>query len=305
MTNSLDGTLSRIDARRAILIDTIPGRSGAERRRRGPGRRLADRRGRRDARPRRSEPHARPRRRRSAAGPRAWPSPTARSGSPCRPPAPPTAAARWRCCRLTTSTTSIRRATTAWRGLVPMVYDGLVGFKRVGGAEGNTLVPDLASVASHADRQRHDVHLPVARGHQVLRRPRAEGICRPLPRSSGCSGRTRRGPTTTRASSAAPRAASDQQRCDLSKGIVTDDATGIVTIRLRAPDPDFLYKLALPFASIVPTGTPATGEDTDTRHRPVPDRGIQPEPARPARPQSATSRSGRRRLSRKASRTRS
>ena len=29
--------------------------------------------------------------------------------------------------------------------LLSLVYDGLVGFKRVGGAEGNTLVPDLAS----------------------------------------------------------------------------------------------------------------------------------------------------------------
>ena len=55
---------------------------------------------------------------------------------------------------------------------------------------------------------------------------------------------------------------------------MTDDDTGIVTIRLRAPDPDFLHKLALPFASVVPTGTPATGETAGARHRPVPDRGV-------------------------------
>ena len=34
--------------------------------------------------------------------------------------------------------------TPEWQ-LVSLVYDGLVGFKRVGGADGNTLVPDLAS----------------------------------------------------------------------------------------------------------------------------------------------------------------
>jgi peptide/nickel transport system substrate-binding protein len=44
--------------------------------------------------------------------------------------------------------------------------------------------------------------------------------------------------------------------CDLSKGIVTDDATGTVTFNLTAPDPEFLYKLSLPFAFAVPGNTP-------------------------------------------------
>ena len=34
--------------------------------------------------------------------------------------------------------------------------------------------------ASGTDRQRQDIHVPAARGHQVRRRPRAQGICRPL-----------------------------------------------------------------------------------------------------------------------------
>src|SRR2546422_1336795 len=46
------------------------------------------------------------------------------------------------------------------------------------------------------------------------------------------------------------------RRCDLSKGIVAADAAGIVTFHLAAPDPDLLYKLALPFAYVVPAGTP-------------------------------------------------
>src|SRR5262249_33595642 len=44
--------------------------------------------------------------------------------------------------------------------------------------------------------------------------------------------------------------------CDFSRGIVTDDAAGSVTFHLSAPDPDFLYRLALPFAYILPRGTP-------------------------------------------------
>ena len=47
--------------------------------------------------------------------------------------------------------------------------------------------------------------------------------------------------------------------CDLSKGIVADDAAGTVTFHLTAPDPDFLQKLALPFGYAVPTGTPEQG----------------------------------------------
>ncbi len=46
------------------------------------------------------------------------------------------------------------------------------------------------------------------------------------------------------------------ERCDLTRGIVTDRASNTVTFHLRAPDPDFLYKLALPAAFAVPAGTP-------------------------------------------------
>jgi peptide/nickel transport system substrate-binding protein len=44
--------------------------------------------------------------------------------------------------------------------------------------------------------------------------------------------------------------------CDLSKGIVADDAAGTVTFHLVSPDPDFLQKLALPFGYAVPSNTP-------------------------------------------------
>jgi len=45
------------------------------------------------------------------------------------------------------------------------------------------------------------------------------------------------------------------KHCDLSHGIVADDAAGTVAFHLSAPDPEFLDKLALPFAYIVPAGT--------------------------------------------------
>jgi len=65
-------------------------------------------------------------------------------------------------------------------------------------------------------------------------------------------------------------ACSKQPRaCDLSDGIVTDDEAGTVTFHLTAPDPEFLYRLAIPFASIVPSDTPVL----KVRTRPVPGTG--------------------------------
>jgi YVTN family beta-propeller protein len=44
--------------------------------------------------------------------------------------------------------------------------------------------------------------------------------------------------------------------CDLSEGIVTDDASGTITFHLKAPDPEFVYKLTIPFALPVPPSIP-------------------------------------------------
>ena len=63
--------------------------------------------------------------------------------------------------------------------------------------------------------------------------------------------------------------ACSKSRCDLSRGVVTDDRAGTVTLHLRKPDPELLYKLALPFGHLVPPevsmtrparlGVPGTG----------------------------------------------
>jgi peptide/nickel transport system substrate-binding protein len=44
--------------------------------------------------------------------------------------------------------------------------------------------------------------------------------------------------------------------CDLAHGIITNDKTNTITFHLTAPDPDFLYKLAFPFADAIPLDTP-------------------------------------------------
>jgi YVTN family beta-propeller protein len=58
--------------------------------------------------------------------------------------------------------------------------------------------------------------------------------------------------------------------CDLSRGIVTEPGNdSVVTFHLTRPDPEFLYKLTLNFAFILPAGTPARVADI----RPLPGTG--------------------------------
>jgi YVTN family beta-propeller protein len=154
---------------------------------------------------------------------------------------------------------------SSWQ-ILSVVYDGLVGFKRVGGTDGNVLVPDLASSLpaptgngkTYTFRLREGIkfadgrELKASAVRYTLKRLFRAGAARPDYYEGIVGGLACR---------------KQPKRCDLSKGVLTDDDTGIVTIRLRAPDPDFLYKLALPFASVVPIGTPAAGK------RPVPGTG--------------------------------
>jgi YVTN family beta-propeller protein len=154
----------------------------------------------------------------------------------------------------------------AW-DFISVTHDGLVGYKRVGGAEGNTLVPDLArALPTPGDGMTYTFRL-----RPGIKFSNGEELKASAVRSS-----FERGFRTTASAGfrfyygAIVGAASCRKRpnpCDLSRGIVIDDDAGTVTIRLRAPDPEFLYKLALPFASIVPVGTPVSG------NKPVPGTG--------------------------------
>jgi YVTN family beta-propeller protein len=149
-------------------------------------------------------------------------------------------------------------APEAWQ-ILTVVYDGLVGFKRVGGTDGNTLVPDLAHAVptptdggkTYTFRLRRGIKFSDGRELKASAvRYSFERLFRAKPERPDYYA----GVVGAPACIEHPR-----EPCDLSDGVVTDDKAGTVTIRLRAPDADFLYKLALPFASIVPMATAATG----------------------------------------------
>jgi peptide/nickel transport system substrate-binding protein len=150
--------------------------------------------------------------------------------------------------------------------LLSVTSDGLVGFKRVGGVEGNTLVPDLAT-ALPAPRDSGRTYtfrlrkgLRFSNGRVVKPsdvRYTMERAFRASSPGLGFYAGIVGGRACTRST----------ERCDLSRGIVADDLTRTVTFHLREPDPEFLYKLALPLAFVVPSGTALPGT------RPVPGTG--------------------------------
>ena len=59
----------------------------------------------------------------------------------------------------------------------------------------------------------------------------------------------------------ARRCVSEPARCDLSRGIESDEQARTITVHLTARDPDFLHKLTTPFAYLVPPSTPARAVD--------------------------------------------
>jgi YVTN family beta-propeller protein len=143
---------------------------------------------------------------------------------------------------------------TSWATLI-MTNDGLTTFRRVGGAEGTQVVPDLAlqlptptdGGRTYTFRLRRGIRY--SNGELV----RAEDFRRAFERNIIAFG----GGFYYAGIVGADDCAARPRRCDLSRGIVTDDRAGTITFHLRAPDPDFLYKLALPFADAVPATTPA------------------------------------------------
>ena len=144
-------------------------------------------------------------------------------------------------------------------GTPAAVYDGLVAFRKAGGAQGDTLVPDLAvrlprpadGGTTYTFTLRRGIRY--SNGALVRASDFRRGIQREL--SFGDYPPYYEGILGGQACHRNPR------RCDLAAGIVTNDAAGTVTFHLGQADPDFLYKLALLTASPAPPG--ATGHLMD------------------------------------------
>ena len=147
--------------------------------------------------------------------------------------------------------------------LAGLAYDGLVAYRRVPGVAGATLVGGLATRPPSAEPGRAHLRLHPATRHPLLRRD--AGQAGRLPRVDGAlPGRAQLAtafPPYFNGIVGARRCISEAARCDLSRGIESDAHARTITVHLTAPDPEFLHKLTMPFAYVVPPGTPAHATD--------------------------------------------
>ena len=155
---------------------------------------------------------------------------------------------------------AVSYSSFAW-SILSLTNDGLVGLRRVGGVDGTTMVPNLAtSIPDPTDGGKtytFQLRSGIRYSSGDLVRPDdfRHAIERVLSLGSGggfyfdtIDGAARCRPGS----------------CDLSAGIETDDAAGTVTFHLVEPDPDFLNKLTMSFAFAVPADTPDTPAISNT-----------------------------------------
>ena len=141
-----------------------------------------------------------------------------------------------------------------WQLLID-THDGLLQFRRVGGPAGTVLVPDLAESIPQTTDGGKTYLFHVRRGirfsnGQVMK---PSDFVRTFERQF-----TVPGPTTFYSGIVGAGQctnATKTQKCDLTRGVVANDSNYTLTIHLTKPDPEFLDKLAMPFAYAVPGNT--------------------------------------------------
>ncbi len=160
--------------------------------------------------------------------------------------------------RVTSLDPAIVYDVVGWQ-ILTITNDGLLAYKKVGGPDGATLVPDLASALPEVSSDGLTYRFALRDGitystgeplrpedfrhaiERVLILGPAAGLYLAIDGAEACT----EGPDS----------------CDLSDSIVADE--GSVTFHLATPDPDLPFKLALPFAFPVPSGTPAEDQALD------------------------------------------
>ncbi len=139
--------------------------------------------------------------------------------------------------------------------ILSMTNDGLVAFQRVGGPQGAAIVPDLAtSIPRPSDGGKtYTFQLRSGIRYSDGTLVRADDFRLALERMFAQGGDLAQYFTRLVGAQAC---IDDPATCDLSDGVVTNDAAGTVTFHLTEPDPELLYALSLPPAVAVPQGTP-------------------------------------------------
>lgn len=135
--------------------------------------------------------------------------------------------------------------------------DGLVAFKHVSGAASNEVVPDLAtSVPAPQDGGKTYVFtlrkgVKFSNGKDVTPEDVVATFQRIFKVSNPNAG------SWYNVIVGADACLKTPATCTLAGGVVADDAANTITFHLTQPDSEFFYKLATPFADIVPADTAA------------------------------------------------
>jgi YVTN family beta-propeller protein len=137
------------------------------------------------------------------------------------------------------------------------VYDSLTALRRSGDVPGLTLVPDLAVRLPRPTDGGTTYTFTLRRGirYSTGAVVRASDISRGIQRQL-INGHVAAVPGYYDGILGASACRKNPRSCDLSAGIVTNDATGTITFHLTRADPDFPYKLALPLVAPAPPGSP-------------------------------------------------
>jgi len=151
--------------------------------------------------------------------------------------------------------TQVNYTLQEWQFLI-VTHDGLMAFKRVGGAEGSKLVPDLATATpTPTDNGKtykftlrtgikfsngqtltpKDIKATFERLFKIGTSPNAGSWYSVIKGAAACLKKAK--------------------TCDLSQGIVISGND--ITFHLTKVDPEFLDQLAMPFTFALPAGTPA------------------------------------------------
>ena len=153
--------------------------------------------------------------------------------------------------------------TAQYWQLFQFVYDGLLTFKKAAGEEGGVVVPDLAEAMPEVSDdgltyvfQLRD-GLKFSDGSDVG----VDDVVASFQRIFRISGPT--SGTFYNNIVGADACITSPADCTLEGGVIGDEAAGTVTINLVRQDPEFLLKIAVPHAVILPADAPVTDVGVD------------------------------------------
>jgi peptide/nickel transport system substrate-binding protein len=143
-----------------------------------------------------------------------------------------------------------------WQLLI-MSHDGLIAFKRLGGKPGTEKVPDLAESIPKPTNGGKTWTFTLRKGIKFSDGSTLDGadVKSTFERLFKIGNSPNAG-TWYNVIQGADACIKTPKTCDLSKGVVVNGDK--VTFHLTTADPEFLDKLAVPFAFILPSSTPAT-----------------------------------------------